>query len=234
MDKAFIIQEIKRTSEDGKPLGKLRFRNETGIKESDWYGKHWTRWNEAVIEAGFNPNEKQLPSSTEFLLKSLANLASELGKFPTTGDLRIKAYNSSDFPSHNTFKRFGNKSNLAQTLLKYATENDLENIIPLCMPEISEKVEKNDNSEAGEFGIVYLYKSGSHYKIGRTNSLTRRNREIQLQLPIQAELIHRISTDDPIGIERYWHERFSEKRLNGEWFKLNSQDIKAFGRRKFM
>ena len=236
MDKEFILSEIQRTAENGKALGKARYFNETGIKESDWYGKYWTKWSDAVKEAGITPNEKQKPLPNEYLLKKLADLTQELDKFPTAGDLKMKSRNDSNFPSHNTFSKFGNKSNLAQALLNYAYENNLQKIIPFCQNEIKNEEDFSiiDTSEPDEFGSVYLYKAGGNYKIGRTNNMKRRNREIQLQLPYEAELIHRITTDDPIGIEKYWHDRFSEKRLNGEWFKLNSKDVKAFRRRKFM
>jgi hypothetical protein len=83
-------------------------------------------------------------------------------------------------------------------------------------------------------GFVYLIKSGRHFKIGKANSVEARHRQLKIQLPQVAEVVHRIKTDDPYGIESYWHRRFADKRLNGEWFALSAEDVKAFRRRKFM
>lgn len=77
-------------------------------------------------------------------------------------------------------------------------------------------------------------KSGQYYKLGRTNAAGRREYELAIQMPQKLMTVHTIRTDDPVGIEAYWHQRFRMKRQNGEWFDLDAADIKAFQRRKFM
>jgi len=94
-------------------------------------------------------------------------------------------------------------------------------------------LDANQNKENYQDGFVYLIKSGRYYKIGMTNDLHRRAREISIELPERSETIHSITTDDPSGIEAYWHKRFASKRVNGEWFSLSPSDIKTFRRRKF-
>ena len=79
-------------------------------------------------------------------------------------------------------------------------------------------------------GSVYLLKLGKHYKIGKTFSVPRRHREIALELPEKPEVVHLIATDDPTGIELYWHNRFASKRTNGECFALTRKDVRAFKR----
>lgn len=92
----------------------------------------------------------------------------------------------------------------------------------------------DSDSDVGVVGFVYLMKAGRFYKIGRTNSTGRREYELSIQLPKKASMVHQIKTDDPVGIEEYWHKRFRHKRRNGEWFELSSADVTAFTRRRFM
>jgi hypothetical protein len=77
-------------------------------------------------------------------------------------------------------------------------------------------------------------KSGKHYKIGHSNSAGRREYELAIQLPEKLTTVHTIRTDDPPGIETYWHNRFAAKRLRGEWFDLTRDEVQAFKRRTFM
>lgn len=240
MEKAHILAEIRRTAEEngGKPLGRVRFLAETGIRETDWSGKHWVRWSDAVRQAGFEPNELQAAYPDQKLLHQFAELIRELGHYPVTAEVKLKARMDPSFPSHNTFARFGRKADLASRIFEFCIEEgDLADVAEICAPVAESTRDTNREDPAlAEIpeGFVYLMKSGRFYKIGRTNSVGRRERELAIQLPEKLRLVHSIKTDDPKGIERYWHDRFAERRKNGEWFELSASDVSAFRRRKFM
>lgn len=240
MDKATILREIKRTAEahGGVPLGFQRFEAETGIRKADWFGIYWARWGDAVREAGFPPNRLQEAYDKEKLLEQYAKLTLELGRLPVKGDLRLRTRSDPEFPHETTFwTRFGNKPGLVVELVTYCQGRaGYEEVARLCNGYTPRPQDISDQADVGEVavGYVYLVKHGSRreYKIGRTNNPLRREGEIGIELPEKLQPIHVIKTDNPAGVEAYWHRRFAAKRKEGEWFALTAQDVRAFKRWK--
>lgn len=237
MRKAHILSEIARTASanGGVPLGEARFESETGIRRADWFGKHWAKWGDAVQEAGFIPNE--LNPGDELLLGKYSEYARELERLPTAGELRLKRRNDPKFPSWNTFARFGRKAEMVKRVMEFCrSDPGFGNLVEQCenylRPLTSAPDENEPSAEKLVIAYVYIIKHGSRreYKIGRTNNRLRREGEIGLELPEKIEPIHVIETDDPAGVEAYWHRRFAEKRMKNEWFALTADDVRAFKR----
>jgi hypothetical protein len=239
VDKEHILSEIRRTAEEngGKPLGRARFFKDTGIRESDWAGRYWARWSDAVQEAGLTPNQMKVRSDDLANMDRLAQETRRLGHLPTGRELRLRRQRDASFPSVGVFDRLGSKQMLAVSLAEYCEQQpDYADVLEIVRPLLETKEEKLDSmpTESPAHGFVYLLKAGSHYKLGRTNSVGRREYELGIQLPERAVKVHEIKTDDPVGIEGYWHRRFADHRANGEWFELTPADVSAFRRRKFM
>jgi hypothetical protein len=76
-----------------------------------------------------------------------------------------------------------------------------------------------------------MIKLGKHYKIGKMFAVPRRHREIALELPEKPDLVTPFGPTIP-RIEAYWHDRFSSKRTNCEWFARLPEDVRAFKKRK--
>jgi hypothetical protein len=237
VEKEHILLEIRRTAAEngGVALGRQRFSAETGIRDSDWRGRYWARWSEACAEAGFAPNKLTGALDESFLLEKLVALAREVGHVPVFAELRLQGTRDPNFPNDKTFSsRFGSKQQIVQRLARFCEERGYSDVLQMCSPGPSAAAARSAPASEPTFGFVYLLRYGRHYKIGRSNSVGRRERELAIQLPERTKLIHAIKTDDPEGIEHYWHRRFESKRGNGEWFELTPQDIAAFRRRKFM
>jgi hypothetical protein len=160
-----------------------------------------------------------------------------LGKLPTNSDLVFKSHNDSSFPTEKVFRRFGGKAELIKKLGGFCKgHNEYDSVADLCAAYVPPEIDRTEETvdQSGQDGFVYLIKSGRFYKIGKTNSAGRREYELAIQLPEKATTIHVIRTDDPNGIETYWHNRFADKRKNGEWFELSAADVAVFKRRKLM
>jgi len=67
-------------------------------------------------------------------------------------------------------------------------------------------------------------------KLGQPRNAHGNTLPDNLLIPVAPKTIHSIETDDPVGVEGYWHRRFGNKRGEGEWFELTKDDVKAFKR----
>lgn len=244
MDKDHILSEIRRTAQanGGIPLGEKLFLDETGIRRVDWEN-YWARWGDAITEAGLEPNTRQNAYDEGWLIIQIIEFIREKNTYPPESEFRLKHNKESSFPTTKTLRqRLGSKHEIVTKIVNHCrTHTGFSDVSRICeevlkgMPPPREKRESYAEESTGlEPGHVYLLKHDKAYKIGRSTDITRRYKEIRVQMPYQAEEIHAIKTDDTVGIENYWHNRFKNKRLEGEWFALSAADVRAFKKRKFM
>lgn len=192
MDKQHILSEIRRTADEngGVGLGEQAFRRETGIRKSDWYGKYWARWGDALAEVGISGKGWTDSLSDELLLQKLVELILSLNKFPTHGEIRMRSTADPTFPSHSTFAKLGSKPKMAERIIAFLeTQGMHPEIIDLCRPIATATLRASESASETEeqIGFVYMLKSGRYYKIGRSNAAGRRERELAIQLPDKAE-----------------------------------------------
>jgi hypothetical protein len=229
-----ILTEIRRVAQTigGAAPGRQVFERETGIRQSEWLGIYWARWGDALVAAGLSANRKTAKLDGGTFLARIAQVFRHYGRVPTTSEFRLYRKVDPTFPAHSTLdNHFPTKAALLAAMAEWLRDKpdlaDVAAMIPAApVPTRSRRATVVD-------GSVYLIGSGAHYKIGRSDQLERRVKQIRTALPDAATLVHFIRTDDPAGIEAYWHRRFADRRANGEWFKLTPADIAAFKRRSF-
>ena len=245
-DKQFVLSEIRRTAalNGGKPLGIGRFKTETGIAQHEWSGIHWARWSDALSEAGFEPLEWTQALNEEEMIEAMARLVRRYNRFPVKPEIFIEKRGNPQVPTPTVFfKRFGGRSEAIQKVRDYcSSRKEYSDVFAILEREVTDETGTNGSAEintgaakSSPSGYVYLVKSGRVYKIGHSENHWRRKSELHKQTSGGITEIHTIAAiDDAPGIERYWHERFKEKRQHGEWFDLSAEDISAFKKRKFM
>jgi hypothetical protein len=208
------------------------FARQTGIAEHQWSGVFWARWSDAVAEAGYGPNSLQGRFDTGDVLTKIIEACRHYGRVPTVSEMKLQRLRAPSFPSKGAIAgHFPTRAALLAALARRAAEDGNLHDIAAMLP--SEPQSDAALSPKPKEGFVYLLKSSDHYKIGRSDELERRVKEIRIALPEAVTLVHAIQTDDPPGIEAYWHRRFADRRANGEWFKLEPSDLSAFRRRKY-
>jgi hypothetical protein len=233
--KDYILEEIRRLAgaNGGRAPGVESFCAETGIRREEIVGRHWVRWSDAVQEAGLRPNVMTGRRDDAEVASKLAALIRRLGHYPVKAELQLARRDDPDFPHVDSLRKRGGVAELVARWCE--SVGGFDDVAAICSAARARATKgPEEKADAVELGDVYLLRSGRFYKVGRSNAAGRRGRELAIQLPERATVVHVIKTDDPVGIEAYWHRRFEDRRKNGEWFQLTAADVSAFRRRRFM
>ncbi|NJM29972.1 MAG: GIY-YIG nuclease family protein [Rhizobiales bacterium] len=231
-----ILNQIRKLADEanGIPPGQKKFATVTGIKDHLWKAKIWLNWTDALAEAGFGPRKWVTGYEDEFLLGKLAELANKIGHFPSQGEIKFEGSKNPHFPGFGAFRTRWSMSELATAAAEYAVQAKNETLQSHAEEYLEKKptvISPETETAKGEAkGHVYLQQIGDKYRIGQTNSVVGRYRQVQMETPTPVRYVHTILTDDPKGVEAYWHKRFEACKLpiNGDWFALKASDVAAF------
>ena len=76
-------------------------------------------------------------------------------------------------------------------------------------------------------GYIYIIQSAFGCKIGKAINYMSRFSSIQSSCPIPLKLCKVYHINDPESTEKYIHNKLKDKKIKGEWFKLDDNDIKT-------
>jgi Meiotically up-regulated gene 113 len=237
MDKLQVIRRLTQlASERGGHISFRAFVEATGLSDRWLRDQPWFQgWNALLTEAGLETKSFKVdrtPPTT--IAEAVAGLIIRSGKWPTEDELRRERARNSTFPSATLISTMRRSGALARLIVELGALQPAFS----AAAEIAVKHEAPAPDEANLDekikGYVYMLRSGRSYKIGKSIDPSRRFREVRLELPDETSQVHAIATDDPSGIEAYWHQRFASKRVrNTEFFSLTAEDVRAFKRRKY-
>lgn len=71
--------------------------------------------------------------------------------------------------------------------------------------------------------MIYFVRSGDYIKIGISNNVIERVKQIQTCSPLKVELIKFIGVDDELSLEKAFHGKFVADKAEGEWFKISEE-----------
>lgn len=100
-----------------------------------------------------------------------------------------------------------------------------ETAVPVVGEGVSEAVD----------GFVYVFYidagADRFYKIGIAKHPIQRKAQHQTSLPFALMIACCYFTPNAVGEERYLHAMFTEKRVRGEWFRLDAEDLDVIAMR---
>lgn len=113
---------------------------------------------------------------------------------------------------------------------------DEANALLLAADAASDEIVRRDKLVAGKHppiksGYVYLMRSLlDDYKIGCSARPQNRILTLGVTLPYPVEILYLIFTPDMYRTEQELQERFHDKCIVGEWYKLDESDVADFAR----
>lgn len=226
----FVLSEIRRLAAEngGRAPGAERFNRITHLSHSYWKGEIWLCWSDAVREAGLTPNTKTSRLDDEQLLFDLAVAIRKFGHIPTTAELRNYRKTARLSTQKTYINHFGGKRAMLSRLKLWVQNRPEWADVAALLTDVCD-----DEPEPPRWtGAVYMMRAGPLFKIGCSRKPEERVRVVASGVPAEAVVIHMIETDDPFGVEAYWHRRFAGKRARGEWFRLSADEVAAFRARK--
>jgi len=113
----------------------------------------------------------------------------------------------------------------------YIIENNLENELQSRMIEAL-NLSRDYNMKLKEkkknkltTGYIYLIKSELGYKIGKTKNIDQRDKIFSVKMPFDYEYEDFKICNNYHQLELELHKEFEQKKINGEWFQLNSEEV---------
>jgi hypothetical protein len=83
------------------------------------------------------------------------------------------------------------------------------------------------NTYCVDAGSVYFIESEFGWKIGKTKNIRKRKNVFDVKLPFEYAVRCQIKTHRKTYVERYFHNYFKDRLINGEWYDITDDDIIA-------
>lgn len=149
-----ILDEIRRTAtaNGGRPIGRSRFRELTGISEYA-LAQHWATYGDAVREAGLEPNKLQGQLDRDRVIRQLIELVRALGHVPTSNELRRARAADPSFPTTGVFERLGSKDErVAKALEACRVLPDYEDVEGILEAYLAERGSEDNAGSTADVG----------------------------------------------------------------------------------
>lgn len=116
---------------------------------------------------------------------------------------------------------------IKEKLIRFAGDKEVDRALSIIADYEANQARRKQKEEASQprAGFIYLIESGGYHKIGKAVSVPNRLSQLNVQLPTPLTLVHTIAVSNMSWAENYLHQRYADKRLNGEWFNLSADDV---------